>query len=166
MDYTSGALRSVNQANFRPINNIPMAKGTRCNQLAQFLVFDVPFQMLSDNPTTYLKEKECADFMTKIPAAFDETVALDGKVAEYVALARRKGDIWFVGAMINWTARNLTLEFSFLPGGTYEAEIFKDSLNAHCDGTDYKKEVLTIASGAKLPVQLAGGVVGEPESKR
>ena len=157
MDYTSGAFRNVNQANFRPINNLPLAKGTRCNQLAQFVVFEAPFQMLSDSPTAYLKEQECTDFMTKIPAAFDETVALDGKVAEYVAVARRKGDTWFVGAMTNWTPRDLTLDFSFLPGGTYEAEVFKDGLNAGRDGTDYKKEVLKISSGAKVPVQLAGG---------
>lgn len=157
MDYTSGAFRNVNQANFRPINNLPMAKGTRCNQLAQFVVFEAPFQMLSDNPTTYIKEQECTNFMTKIPAAFDETVALDSKVAEYVALARRKGDTWFVGAMTNWTARDLTLDFSFLPSGNYEAEVFKDGLNASRDGTDYKKEVLKIASGAKVPVQLSGG---------
>ncbi|GAB3641023.1 glycoside hydrolase family 97 protein [Spirosoma arcticum] len=157
MDYTSGAFRNVNQANFRPINNLPLAKGTRCNQLAQFVVFEAPFQMLSDSPTAYIKEQECTDFMTKIPAAFDETVALDGKVAEYVALARRKGDTWFVGAMTNWTPRDLTLDFSFLPGGTYEAEVFKDGLNAGRDGTDYKKEVIKISSGAKVPVQLAGG---------
>ncbi len=157
MDYTSGAFRNVNQANYRPINNNPMAKGTRCNQLAQFVLFESPFQMLSDNPTTYMKEQECTDFMTKIPAAFDETVALDGKVAEYVAVARRKGDTWFVGAMTNWTPRDLTLDFSFLPGGNYEAEVFKDGLNAGRDGTDYKKEVLKITSGTKVPVQLAGG---------
>ncbi len=157
MDYTSGAFRNVNQANFRPINNLPLAKGTRCNQLAQYVVFEAPFQMLSDSPTTYLKEPECTAFMTKIPAAFDETVALDGKVAEYVALARRKGDTWFVGAMTNWTPRDLTLDFSFLPSGTYEAEVFKDGLNASRDGTDYKQERLTIASGAKVPVQLSGG---------
>ncbi len=157
MDYTSGAFRNTNQANFRTINSLPMAKGTRCNQLAQFVVFEAPFQMLSDNPTTYMKEQECTDFMTKIPAAFDETVALDGKVAEYVALARRKGDTWFVGAMTNWTPRDLTLDFSFLPGGTYEAEVFKDGLNAGRDGTDYKKEVIRISSGDKVPVQLAGG---------
>lgn len=157
MDYTSGAFRNVNQANYRPINNNPMAKGTRCNQLAQFVVFEAPFQMLSDNPTTYMKEQECTDFMTKIPAAFDETVALDGQVGEYVALARRKGDTWFVGAMTNWTPRNLTLDFSFLPAGNYEAEVFKDGLNAGRDGTDYKKEVIEVSPGTKVPVQLAGG---------
>lgn len=157
MDYTSGAFRNVNQANFRPVNNNPMAKGTRCNQLAQFVVFEAPFQMLSDNPTTYMKEQECTGFMTKIPAAFDETVALDSKVAEYVALARRKGDSWFVGAMTNWTPREVTLDFSFLPAGTYEAVVFKDGLNAGRDGTDYKKEVIRISSGASVSVQLAGG---------
>ncbi|MFD2571288.1 glycoside hydrolase family 97 protein [Spirosoma soli] len=157
MDYTSGAFRNVNQANFRPINNLPLAKGTRSNQLAQFVVFEAPFQMLSDSPTTYIKEQECTDFMTKIPAAFDETVPLDGKVGEYAALARKKGDSWFVGAMTNWTARDLTLDFSFLPAGNYQVEVFRDGINADRDGTDYKKEVTKISSGQKLPIHLAPG---------
>jgi alpha-glucosidase len=113
--------------------------------------------MLADNPTIYRKEQECTDFITKVPTTFDETVALDGKVGEYLALARRKGDTWFVGALTNWTPRELTLDCSFLPAGAYEAEIFKDGLNADRDATDYKKEVIQLKSGGKLTLQLSGG---------
>jgi alpha-glucosidase len=95
MDYTPGAFRNATQAIFRPINDNPMAKGTRCNQLAEYVIFYAPLQMLSDNPTTYMKEQECTDFITKVPTIFDETVPLDGKVGAYVALARRKGNDWF-----------------------------------------------------------------------
>ncbi len=157
MDYTPGAMRNATQAIFRPINNDPMAKGTRCNQLAEYIMFYAPLQMLSDNPTIYMKEQECTNFITKVPTTFDETVPLDGKVGEYAAIARRKNDTWFVGAMTNWNARELTLDFSFLPAGNYTAEIFKDGINADRKATDYKKETIKISSGNKLNVHLAPG---------
>lgn len=157
MDYTPGAFRNATQAVFRAINDNPMAKGTRCNQLAEYVVFYAPLQMLSDNPTIYMKEQECTDFITKVPTTFDETVPLNSKVGEYVAIARRKGDEWFVGAMTNWTPRELTLDFSFLPAGKYTAEVFKDGVNADRNATDYKKEIINISAGDKLTVNLAPG---------
>jgi alpha-glucosidase len=157
MDYTPGAMRNSNQANFRPINSMPMSKGTRCHQLAMYVVFEVPLQMLSDNPTIYMKEQECTDFITKVPTTFDETIPLDGKVAEYVAIARKKDNIWYVGAMTNWTPRELTLDFSFLGEGEYEAVIFRDGINANRDATDYRKEVIKLSSIDKLTIDLSNG---------
>ncbi|MDR3653616.1 MAG: glycoside hydrolase family 97 protein [Paludibacter sp.] len=157
MDYTPGAMRNANKTNYRPIEGMPMSMGTRCNQLAMYVVFDAPLQMLSDNPSTYMKEQECTDFISSIPTTFDETEALDGKVGEFTAIAHRKGDVWFIGAMTNWTERELTLDFSFLPKGNYQAVVFKDGVNADRDGTDYKKETIKIASGAKLSIHLAAG---------
>ncbi len=157
MDYTSGAMRNATKENYRPVNSMPMAQGTRVNQMAQFVVFEVPIQMLSDNPTIYMREHECTDFITKVPTTFDETVPLDGKVAEFVSIARRKGNVWFVSAMTNWSPRELTIDFSFLGAGKYTAEIFKDGINADRDATDYKKEVINIKSGEKLNVKLMNG---------
>ena len=157
MDYTPGSMRNSNKVNYRSIELMPMSQGTRCNQLAMYVIFDAPFQMLSDNPTTYMKEQECTDFIASVPTTFDETVALDGKVGEFTAIAHRKGNNWFVGAMTNWTARELTIDFSFLPTGNYQAVIFKDGINADRDATDYKKETIKIASGGKVKVQLAPG---------
>jgi alpha-glucosidase len=157
MDYTPGAMRNSNQANFRAINSNPMSKGTRVHQLAMYVVFEVPLQMLSDNPTIYMREQECTDFITKVPTTFDETVPLDGKVAEYVAVARRKGDNWFVGVMTNWSPRELTIDFSFLDDGNYRAEVFSDGINSDRDATDYKKEVVNIKKGDKLTVKLMNG---------
>ena len=157
MDYTPGAMRNATQEAFRPINDNPMSKGTRCAQLAEYVVFEAPLQMLSDNPTTYMREQECTDFITSVPTTFDETVALDGQVGEYLALARRKGDTWFVGAMTNWTPRPMTIDCSFLPAGDYEAVIFKDGVNAGRDATDYTKETIRLKAGDKLPIQLYGG---------
>lgn len=157
MDYTPGAMRNANRENFRPIHAAPMSQGTRCHQLAMYAVYEEPLKILSDNPTSYMKEQECTDFIAKFPTTFDETVAIDGKVGEYVAIARRKADTWYVGAMTNWDARELTLNFSFLPRGTYEAEIFRDGINADRDATDYKKEVIKIDSGNKVKIQMSTG---------
>jgi alpha-glucosidase len=157
MDYTPGAMRNSNKANYRPINSNPMSQGTRCEQLAMYVVFEAPLQMLSDNPTIYMKEQECTDFITRVPTTFDATVALDGKVGEYVALARRKGDTWFVGSMSNWSARDMTLDFSFLGDGDYQAVVFQDGINADRDATDYKKEIIKISKDSKLNIHLAPG---------
>ena len=157
MDYTPGAMRNGTKETFRPINAMPMSQGTRCHQLAMYVMYEAPFEMLSDNPTTYMREQECLNFMSNVPTTFDETVELDGKVSEYAAIARRKGDSWYVGAMSNWNARDITIDLSFLKDGNYEAEIFQDGINADRDATDYKKEVKQVSSKDKLTVHLSNG---------
>lgn len=157
MDYTPGAMKNANRANFRPIFSSPMSQGTRCHQLAMYVIFEEPLKMLSDNPTIYMKEQETTDFISQFPTTFDETVALDGEVGEFVVIARRKADTWYVGAMTNWSARELTLDFSFLPRGTYEAEIFKDGINADREATDYKRDIIRVHSGSKIKIQLSTG---------
>jgi len=113
--------------------------------------------MLADDPTSYMREQESTDFITSVPTTFDETVAIDGKVGEYVALARRKGDVWYVAAMSNWDSRQIAIDFSFLGEGSYEAVIFKDGINADRDATDYKKEVKTISAMEKMTIELSNG---------
>jgi alpha-glucosidase len=157
MDYTPGAMRNAIRENYRPLNAAPMSQGTRCNQLAMYIVFEAPLQILADNPTIYMKEQESTDFIAKIPSTFDETVALDGKVGEYAAIARKKGETWFVGAMSNWTPRDLTIDFSFLGDGSYQAVVFKDGVNADREATDYKREVIKVTSADKLNIHLAPG---------
>lgn len=157
MDYTPGAMRNSVKAYFRPNNSLPMSQGTRCHQLAMYVVFEAPLQMLADNPTVYMKEQESTDFISKIPTVFDETVALDGKVGEYAAIARKKDDTWFVGAMSNWDARDTTINLSFLGAGNFEAEVFKDGINADRDATDYKREVIKVSSVDKLMIHLSNG---------
>jgi alpha-glucosidase len=157
MDYTPGAMRNSIKANYHPVSTAPMSMGTRCNQLAMYIIYEAPFQMLADNPTAYMKEQECTDFITSVPTTTDETVALDGKVGEFASLARKKGDTWFVGAMTNWDARNMTIDLSFLSKGNYRAVIFRDGINADRDATDYKKETIKVTSSDKLKIQLAPG---------
>ncbi|MDJ1499972.1 glycoside hydrolase family 97 protein [Xanthocytophaga agilis] len=157
MDYTPGAMINANKGSFRAINSSPMSQGTRCHQLAMYVIFESPFEMLCDNPTNYMREEESTRFITSIPTTFDQTVALDGKVSEYCAIARKKKDTWYVGTMTNWTPRDILLDLSFLGAGNFEAEIFKDGVNADRNGIDYKREVIKVSSKDKLKIHMAGG---------
>lgn len=157
MDYTPGAMRNVNKQNYRPINSQPMSQGTRCHQLAMYIVYESPFSMLSDNPNAYMEAQESTDFIASLPTVFDETVALDGKVGEYAVIARRKGNTWYIGGINNWTARDITIDLSFLGAGNRNIELFTDGVNAHRDGTDYKKETKAVNTSHKLTIHMAPG---------
>jgi alpha-glucosidase len=158
MDYTPGAMRNTTKSEFKPDHSNPKSQGTRCHQLALYTIFEAPLQMLADSPTAYMKEQESTDFITKIPTTFDETVALDGSVGNYVAIARKKEDKWYLGAITNWNARDITIDFSFLEKGkTYEADVFTDGLNAEKAAVDYKREKINIDSTTKMTFHLASG---------
>ncbi len=157
LDYTPGAMRNATKDGFRPSNSLPMSQGTRSHQLAMYIVFVAPLQMLADNPTAYMQEQESTDFIAKVPTVFDETVALAGKVGEYAAVARRKDKVWYAGAMTNWSERDISIDFSFLGKGNYEAAIFKDGINADRNPTDYKKEIIKITASEKTNIHLAPG---------
>jgi alpha-glucosidase len=157
MDYTPGAMRNASKDAFRAVNSNPMSQGTRCHQLAMYTVFEAPLQMLSDNPTIYMREQESTNFIAVIPTTFDETASLDGKVGEYVSIARRKGTTWYAGAMSNWNAREITVDLSFLGDGNYKATIFADGVNADRDATDYTSKTITVTAKDKLTVKMASG---------
>jgi len=157
MDYTPGGMRNATKEGFRAVNSNPMTQGTRCHQLAMYTVFEAPLQMLADNPTTYQREQECTDYISAVPTTFDRTVALDGKVGEFVSLARRKDSTWYAGAMTNWDTREITIDLSFLGEGRYRAILFEDGINAGKDATDYKKTITTVSSHDKLTVRMASG---------
>jgi len=157
IDYTPGAMRNAAKSCFRPINDNPMSQGTRCHQMAMYVAYEAPLQMLADNPTAYMNDQECTDFIAKVPTVFDETIALDGKVGSYLAIARRSGKTWFVGALTNWNAQKIAIDFSFLPEGNYEAEVFSDGVNAGRNGTDYKRDVIKVNNSTKINYQLAEG---------
>ena len=157
MDYTQGAMRNATRKNYFPVRSEPMSQGTRCRQLAEYVVFESPLNMMCDSPTNYRANQECTDFISAVPTVWDETVALDGKVAQYVAVARRSGDVWYVGAMTDWDAREMTLDLGFLPEGEYEMEIFRDGVNAKRIASDYKRVVETLPSDRKVSLSMAPG---------
>ena len=97
-----------------------MSSGTRCHQLGMYVVFESPLQMLSDNPSNYYREPECMEFLSAVPSVWDDTKVLDAKVSDYIAIARRSGETWYVGAMTDWDSRTLELNLDFLGEGNYK----------------------------------------------
>jgi len=157
MDFTPGAMVNAQQRNFQSIFDRPMSLGTRCHQLAMYVVYESPLQMLADSPSNYLREPECMEFLAKVPTVWDETKVLDAKVADYVLVARKNGAEWYVGAMTDWTGRELTVDFSFLGKGRHTINIYKDGINADRFGNDYKKETRKISARDKMKIKLAPG---------
>jgi len=157
MDYTQGAMRNAIQKNYHPVNSEPMSQGTRCRQLAEYIIFDSPLTMLCDNPTNYMREQECTRFIAGIPTVWDKTIALDGKVGEYIVMAKQKDDVWYVGALTNWDKRELNIDLSFLPGNAYQLEIFKDGINADRAACDYKRELISLPTDKILKVSMMPG---------
>ena len=157
MDYTPGAMRNATKNTFAPINHQPMAMGTRCHQLAMYVVYDAPLQMLSDSPSNYLREPETMEFLGPVPTTWDDTRVLDAKIAEYVLVARRNGNEWWVGAMNDWDARDLNLDLSFLGQGSFKMDAYEDGVNADRNASDYKKTTTQVTSGLKLKIHLAPG---------
>jgi alpha-glucosidase len=157
MDYTQGAMRNAVKSNYVPVYTEPMSQGTRCHQLALYTIFESPFNMLSDSPTNYEKESECTGFIAAIPTVWDRTVVLDGKVGEFIVVARKKNDTWYIGGITDWNARDLTVGLDFLGKGNYSIELFSDGVNANKVATDYKKEKLLTSSDKKLTIKLASG---------
>ena len=157
MDYTQGAMRNAIRKNYAPIYTEPMSQGTRCRQLAQYVVFESPFNMLCDTPSNYMREPESTGFIADVPTVWDESIVLDGKMGEYIVTARRSGNVWYVGGITDWTARDIEVDCSFLGGKTYDATLFKDGANAHRIGRDYKCESIRIKNDSKLKIHLAPG---------
>jgi alpha-glucosidase len=157
MDYTPGAMINAQKSMFRAINDRPMSQGTRCHQLAMYVVFESPLQMLSDSPSNYLREPEIMEFLGPVPSVWDDTKVLDGKIAQYVAVARRNGKDWYVGAMTNWSPREMEIDFSFLPEGNFTLQAYQDGVNADRMGSDYKMLKSQVNRGTKLKIKLAPG---------
>ena len=157
MDYTPGAMQNVQTKDFRIVSNHPMAQGTRAHQLAMYVVYEAPLQMLSDSPSAYDREPDAMEFLRAVPTVWHDTRALGGKVGEYVLLARRNGNDWFVGAMTNDSARTLTVDLSFLGAGSYFVDATADGLNADRNAMDYKRERRTVTNRDTLTLHLAPG---------
>lgn len=158
MDYTQGAMKNAARGMFRPVYSDPMSQGTRCRQLGMYVVFNSPLNMLCDSPTEYLKEPASTQFIANIPVVWDESRAIDGKVAQHITIARRKGNDWYIGGMTNWNRRTVELSLDFLtPDKTYTLTLFKDGMNAHRKGTDHIIETREVNSTTRLSITMAPG---------
>jgi len=163
MDYTPGAMTNSQPKNFKIIFDRPMSKTTRVHQMAMYVIFESPLQMLADSPSNYLKEHQSTAFISQIPTVWDETKILSAKLADHIITARRSGTDWFIGIMGNGQARDFTLDLSFLAAGNHQMTSFADGINADSYASDHKVSSQTINSSDKLKVKLApnGGWVAK-----
>ena len=158
MDYTPGGMvNSGAEKYFATVFERPMTLGTRCHQLAMYVVYESPLQMLADSPSHYLREPEIMEFLGPVPTVWDDTKVLQAKMGDYVAIARRHGQDWYVGAMTDWTAREMEIDLSFLPSGMYELQAYEDGPNADRFGSDYRRTITRVDKNTKLKIKLAGG---------
>jgi len=157
MDFTPGAMRNATRQTFAPVNAQPMAMGTRCQQLAMYVIYEAPLQMLSDSPSNYLREPETMEFLAAVPTVWDDTKVLDASMSQYVLLARNNGDDWYVGAMTDWTPRDLEVDFAFLPEGNFNLDAYEDGVNADRNASDYRKTTTQVSRTTKLKIHLAPG---------
>lgn len=157
MDYTPGATINATKADFRERWEHPMSQGTRAHQAAIFITFESPLTMLCDSPSNYYRNPEYARFLASIPTVWDETVALEAKAGDYLLMARRNGENWYVAGLNDWNARELKACLDFLGDGQYEAEIFCDGVNADRWAEDYRIEKVMVSKGDVLDVKMANG---------
>ena len=161
MDYTQGAMHNGAKGCYYPCWSEPMSQGTRCHQLALYIVLESPLNMLCDSPTNYEKEPDYTRFVAEIPTVWDETRVLQGEVGEYIVTARRKGDVWYIGGITNWTERDIAIDLSEIEiglQGTY-GTIYTDGTNAHRKGSDYDEYGVMGMTQLKVHLAPGGGFV-------
>ena len=157
MDYTPGAMRNAHAIDYMISHSNPMSQGTRCHQLAMFVCYDSPLQMLNDSPSNYYKEEESTTFISKMPTVWDNTKVLDAKVGDYILMARQKGNNWYLGALTDLDARSLNVDCSFLGEGNYEIEMMQDGINANKSAIDYKRVVKQVTKASQFKIEMAKG---------
>jgi len=157
MDYTPGAMINATEKNFAIRWSKPMSLGTRCHQLAMYVVYESPLQMLCDNPSNFYKEPECMEFLSVVPTVWDTTIVISASISEHITLARKRGEEWYIGSMTNWDSRDIEINFSFLSEGDYLIDYYHDGLNADRHAADYKRMSKSISSAEKMTIHMAPG---------
>ena len=157
MDYTPGAMVNAQPENFKPIFNRPMSMGTRCHQLAMYVVYESPLQMLADNPSNYYKEPECMEFLSVVPTVWDTTIVISAEVANHVLIARKNGNDWFIGGMCNEESHQMEIDLSFLDEGNYKMLSFEDGPNASRYASDFIKKEKNVNAEQVIEIQMAQG---------
>lgn len=158
MDYTPGAMISMQPNIYRSERPNSASIGTRAYQMALFVIFESGLQMLADNPTLYYRNEDCTRFITQVPVTWDETVALDAKVGEYVIVAKRKGEKWYIGGMTNnkENERQFEINLDFLKDNkTYRLTSFEDGVNAGRQAMDYRINSSNVKKGQRISVKMA-----------
>ena len=162
-EYTQGAMINKVKDNWTACYSEPSSAGTRCRQMAEYVIFDSPYSMLCDSPSYYIAEPEFTKAIVRIPNVWDETKVISGRTGKYIAMARRKGNVWYVAAMTDWNARDLELDLSFISEKPMKAELYMDGINADTVASDYRREVRAIGPGFKAAMAPGGAFVARIE---
>jgi alpha-glucosidase len=157
MDYIPATMNNAQKKHFRKNGDYPMGQGTRAHAMALFVVLESPMQMLPDSPSDYYRERQCTEFISKIPVEWDETIVLDARVGEYVVLARRNEKDWYLAAITDWAAREFDIDCNFLNDGRYNMEYIRDGINADIRAIDYKMESRNVSKTDVLKIKLVSG---------
>lgn len=157
MDYTPGAMINANKKNFSIVYSEPMSMGTRAHQVAMYVMYESPLQMLADNPSNYLKDSLCTRFISRIPTVWDNTVALEGKVGEYAIVARQNGKNWYISGMTDWKERDFKTVLNFLDDKQYKMDVLSDGINAKKHASDYKITTSTVKKGDQIEIKMDQG---------
>jgi alpha-glucosidase len=157
LDYEPGILDNATREQFRAINQKVMSQGTRCHQMAMFIVYDSPLQVFSGNPSQGLMEPEFMQLLGSFPTTWDETNILEGSIGEFIVTARKNGKDWYIGGMTNWTPREIELATDRIEPGTYNAVLCRDGINADKYPSDYTIENFEWQKGQPLKVFMAPG---------
>ena len=156
-DYIPYTTHNAQKKNFRSVGDIPMGMGTRAHSMALFVIMASPMQMLPDSPSDYYREKECTEFISKIPVEWDDLKVLEAKIGEYTVLARKNGNDWYLGAITDWNPKEFEITFDFLEDGEYQMEFIEDGINADTRAIDYLKKSRTITKDDSVDIKLAPG---------
>ena len=159
MDFTPGGFRQKTKETFKFKDDAPgpFVMGTRCHQLAMMVVFESALQVLCDSPFNYRNSPAGLDFIKIVPTTWDETRVLHGQVGDFISIARRSGDEWFIGTMTDWDERTLEIPLSFLKNGKYSATIYADALDADEYPDRVNQNISKVTNQTKLEVKMVSG---------
>lgn len=157
MDYTPGAMVNSHPEEFIISNSKPMSIGTRTHELAKYVVFESPLQMLCDVPMNYEREPDAMKLLSSVPTTWDETIGIDALIGKFVIVARRSENTWYLGAMTDNNARTFEITPSFLGKGNYTMEIWSDGPNAEKRAQDCLYLTQTVNNTSKIVINLSRG---------
>jgi alpha-glucosidase len=156
VDFHLGGFRSVSRSEFRPRDRAPLVMGTRCHNLALYVVYENPMPMVADAPSAY-ENQIGFEFIKQVPTTWDETRFLVGDPGEFIVIARRKGDAWYLGGITNWTQRDIVVPLPFLADGEFTAQLYVDGSLDEAHPNDVSKRTQAVGATRPLHVSLAPG---------
>lgn len=162
MDYTPGAMLNAHKKDWHPDYCSPRGMGTRCHNLAMYVIFESPFQMLCDSPSNYMKEPECMEFLSEVPVVWSRTLPLEAEIGRHVVVAREAEDgTWYVGAMAGPESRTFSIALDFLSEGEWQVQVWEDGVNAEKNAEDFALRDFKVTNDDKLNIRMCneGGYV-------